>query len=81
MFIDLRSKYFFEWWKIGIVFVYVFFNFVLIIVMIIVVYERVFFKEFSFLFLDKFFDYIDRVKWVFFVLEINGIILVGLWII
>ncbi|NP_001296129.2 phosphatidylcholine:ceramide cholinephosphotransferase 2 isoform X2 [Equus przewalskii] len=77
---DSRSKYPLEWWKTGIAFVYALFNLVLTTVMITVVHERVPPKELSPPLPDKFFDYIDRVKWAFSVSEINGIILVGLWI-
>lgn len=77
---DSRNKFPLEWWKTGIAFVYALFNLVLTTVMITVVHERVPPKELSPPLPDKFFDYIDRVKWAFSVSEINGIILVGLWI-
>lgn len=78
---DSRSKFPLEWWKTGIAFVYAVFNLVLTTVMITVVHERVPPKELSPPLPDKFFDYIDRVEWAFSVSEINGIILVGIWII
>ena len=77
---EARNKFPLEWWKTGIAFVYALFNLVLTTVMITVVHERVPPKELSPPPPDKFFDYIDRVKWAFSVSEINGIILVGLWI-
>lgn len=77
---DSRNRFPLEWWKTGIAFVYALFNLVLTTVMITVVHERVPPKELSPPLPDKFFDYIDRVTWAFSVSEINGIILVGLWI-
>ncbi|KAG7458674.1 hypothetical protein MATL_G00223150 [Megalops atlanticus] len=68
-----------EWWKTGIAFVYAVFNLVLTTVMITVVHERVPDKEENPPLPDKFFDYIDRVKWAFSVTEINGMVLVGIW--
>lgn len=78
---ETRNKFPLEWWKTGIAFVYAIFNLILTTVMITVVHERVPPKELSPPLPDKFFDYIDRVEWAFSVSEINGIILVGLWII
>ncbi|XP_063116677.1 phosphatidylcholine:ceramide cholinephosphotransferase 2 isoform X3 [Cavia porcellus] len=77
---EARSKFPLEWWKTGIALVYALFSLVLTTVMITVVHERVPPKELSPPLPDKFFDYIDRVKWAFFVSEVNGIILLGLWI-
>lgn len=77
---ETRNKFPSEWWKTGIAFVYALFNLILTTVMITVVHERVPPKELSPPLPDKFFDYVDRVKWAFSVSEINGIILVGLWI-
>ncbi|KFM03694.1 Phosphatidylcholine:ceramide cholinephosphotransferase 2 [Aptenodytes forsteri] len=77
---ESRNKFPLEWWKTGIAFVYALFNLILTTVMITVVHERVPPKELSPPLPDKFFDYIDRVKWAFSVSEINGMILVGLWI-
>ncbi|KAJ8281076.1 hypothetical protein GJAV_G00063230 [Gymnothorax javanicus] len=68
-----------EWWKTGIAFVYAVFNLVLTTVMITIVHERVPAKEDNPPLPDKFFDYIDRVKWAFSVTEINGMVLVGIW--
>lgn len=77
---DSRNKFPLEWWKTGIAFVYALFNLILTTVMITVVHERVPPKELSPPLPDKFFDYVDRVKWAFSVSEINGMVLVGLWI-
>lgn len=77
---ESRNKFPLEWWKTGIAFVYALFNLILTTVMITVVHERVPPKERSPPLPDKFFDYIDRVTWAFSVSEINGMILVGLWI-
>uniref|UniRef100_A0A8C8Z5Z5 Sphingomyelin synthase 2 n=1 Tax=Prolemur simus TaxID=1328070 RepID=A0A8C8Z5Z5_PROSS len=77
---ESRNKFPLEWWKTGIALVYALFNLVLTTVMITVVHERVPPKELSPPLPDKFFDYIDRVKWAFSVSEINGIILFGLWL-
>ncbi|XP_017556901.1 phosphatidylcholine:ceramide cholinephosphotransferase 2 [Pygocentrus nattereri] len=68
-----------EWWKTLITFMYAAFNLVLTTVMITVVHERVPAKESSPPLPDKFFDYIDRVKWAFTVTEVNGMVLVGIW--
>lgn len=68
-----------EWWKTAIAFIYAAFNLILTTVVITVVHERVPAKENSPPLPDKFFDYIDRVKWAFSVTEINGMILVGIW--
>lgn len=77
---DSRNKLPLEWWKTGIAFVYALFNLILTTVMITVVHERVPPKELSPPLPDKFFDYVDRVKWAFSVSEINGMVLVGLWL-
>lgn len=70
-----------EWWKTVIAFFYAAFNLVLTTVVITVVHERVPPKESSPPLPDKFFDYIDRVKWAFTVTEINGMVLVAIWLI
>lgn len=70
-----------EWWKTIIAFFYAGFNLVLTTVVITVVHERVPPKESSPPLPDKFFDYIDRVKWAFTVTEINGMVLLGIWMI
>lgn len=68
-----------EWWKTFIAITYAAFNLVFTTVMITVVHERVPPKENSPPLPDKFFDYIDRVKWAFMVTEVNGIILTSIW--
>lgn len=70
-----------EWWKTVIAFFYAAFNLILTTVVITVVHERVPPKESSPPLPDKFFDYIDRVKWAFTVTEINGMVLLVIWII
>lgn len=70
-----------EWWKTAISFFYALFNLVLTTVIITIVHERVPPKEISPPLPDKFFDYIDRVKWAFTVTEINGMVLVAIWLI
>uniref|UniRef100_A0A3B4A7Q9 Sphingomyelin synthase-like domain-containing protein n=1 Tax=Periophthalmus magnuspinnatus TaxID=409849 RepID=A0A3B4A7Q9_9GOBI len=69
-----------EWWKTGIAFMYAVFNLVFTTVVITVVHERVPDKSLNPPLPDKFFDYIDRVTWAFTVTEVNGLILVGLWL-
>ncbi|XP_039996735.1 phosphatidylcholine:ceramide cholinephosphotransferase 2-like [Xiphias gladius] len=70
-----------EWWKTGVAFLYALFNLVFTTVIITVVHERVPDKSVNPPLPDKFFDYIDRVPWAFTVTEVNGLILVGLWLI
>lgn len=70
-----------EWWKTLIVFFYAGFNLVLTTVVITVVHERVPAKENTPPLPDKFFDYIDRINWAFTVTEVNGLVLVAIWII
>ena len=70
-----------EWWKTVLAFFYAAFNLVLTTVMITVVHERVPSKESSPPLPDKFFDYIDRVKWAFTVTEVNGMVLVTIWLV
>ncbi|KAJ8262243.1 hypothetical protein GJAV_G00164220 [Gymnothorax javanicus] len=70
-----------EWWKTGVAFVYASFNLVLTTVMITMVHERVPDKATCPPLPDKFFDYIDRVSWAFTVTEVNGMVLVGLWLV
>lgn len=69
-----------EWWKTGVAFLYALFNLVFTTVVITVVHERVPDKSLNPPLPDKFFDYIDRVPWAFTVTEVNGLILVGLWL-
>lgn len=70
-----------EWWKTVIAFFYAGFNLILTTVVITVVHERVPPKESSPPLPDKFFDYVDRVNWAFTVTEINGMVLLVIWII
>ncbi|XP_067908606.1 phosphatidylcholine:ceramide cholinephosphotransferase 1 [Heterodontus francisci] len=70
-----------EWWKTFVAFLYALSCFLLTTVMISVVHERVPPKEEQPPLPDKFFDYFNRVEWAFSICEINGMILVGLWLI
>ncbi|XP_056147514.1 phosphatidylcholine:ceramide cholinephosphotransferase 1 [Lampris incognitus] len=70
-----------EWWKTGVAFVYAVVCFVTTSIVISVVHERVPTKEHTPPLPDKFFDLFDRVEWAFSICEINGMLLVGLWII
>ncbi|KAF1381131.1 hypothetical protein PFLUV_G00171340 [Perca fluviatilis] len=70
-----------EWWKTGVAFLYALFILVFTTVIITVVHERVPDKSVSPPLPDKFFDYLDRVPWAFTVTEVNGLILVGLWVV
>ncbi|XP_033466138.1 phosphatidylcholine:ceramide cholinephosphotransferase 2-like [Epinephelus lanceolatus] len=70
-----------EWWKTGVAFLYALFNLVFTTVVITIVHERVPDKSVSPPLPDKFFDYVDRVPWAFTVTEVNGLILVGLWLV
>lgn len=69
-----------EWSKTAAALLYAVCCFILTTVMISVVHERVPPKEVSPPLPDKFFDVFDRVEWAFTVCEINGMILVSLWI-
>lgn len=69
-----------EWWKTGVAFLYAVFNLLFTTVVITIVHERVPDKSVSPPLPDKFFDYVDRVPWAFTVTEVNGLILVGLWL-
>lgn len=70
-----------EWWKTGVAFLYAVFNLVFTTVVITVVHERVPDKSKNPPLPDKFFDYVDRVPWAFTVTEVNGLILMGLWLV
>ncbi|XP_077357312.1 phosphatidylcholine:ceramide cholinephosphotransferase 2-like [Festucalex cinctus] len=70
-----------EWWKTGVAFFYAVFNLLFTTVVITIVHERVPDKSVSPPLPDKFFDYVGRVPWAFTVTEVNGLILVGLWLI
>lgn len=70
-----------EWGKTGIAFIYAVVCFVTTSVVISVVHERVPPKEHTPPLPDKFFDLFDRREWAFSICEINGMLLVGLWLI
>ncbi|XP_010868413.1 phosphatidylcholine:ceramide cholinephosphotransferase 1 [Esox lucius] len=76
-----RSGFPQEWGKTGVAFVYAVFCFVTTSVIISVVHERVPAKEHTPPLPDKFFDLFDRVEWAFSICEINGMLLVGLWLV
>lgn len=76
-----RTSFPAEWRKTGIAFVYAVVCFVTTTVVISVVHERVPPKEQTPPLPDKFFDLFDRVEWAFSICEINGMLLVGLWLI
>uniref|UniRef100_A0ABI7WCY1 Sphingomyelin synthase 1 n=1 Tax=Felis catus TaxID=9685 RepID=A0ABI7WCY1_FELCA len=76
-----RSQYPMEWGKTCLAFLYALSCFVLTTVMISVVHERVPPKEVQPPLPDTFFDHFNRVQWAFSICEINGMILVGLWLI
>ncbi|XP_062319797.1 phosphatidylcholine:ceramide cholinephosphotransferase 1 [Osmerus eperlanus] len=69
-----------EWGKTGVAFLYAVVCFVTTTVVISVVHERVPAKEHTPPLPDKFFDLFDRVEWAFSICEINGMLLVGLWL-
>ncbi|XP_063817795.1 phosphatidylcholine:ceramide cholinephosphotransferase 1 [Pseudophryne corroboree] len=69
-----------EWFKTFVAFLYALVCFILTTVMISVVHERVPSKAEEAPLPDVFFDYFDRVAWAFSICEINGMILVGLWL-
>lgn len=75
-----RSPFPTEWGKTGVAFVYAVVCFVTTTVVISVVHERVPTKEHTPPLPDKFFDLFDRVEWAFSICEINGMLLVGLWV-
>lgn len=77
----MRPSFPAEWGKTGIAFVYAVVCFVTTTVVISVVHERVPPKEHTPPLPDKFFDLFDRVEWAFSICEINGMLLVGLWLI
>uniref|UniRef100_A0A1A8LQK9 Phosphatidylcholine:ceramide cholinephosphotransferase 1 n=1 Tax=Nothobranchius pienaari TaxID=704102 RepID=A0A1A8LQK9_9TELE len=76
-----RSSFPTEWRKTGIAFIYAVICFVTTTVVISVVHERVPPKEHTPPLPDKFFDLFDRVEWAFSICEVNGLLLVGLWLI
>ncbi|XP_053548196.1 phosphatidylcholine:ceramide cholinephosphotransferase 1 [Bombina bombina] len=70
-----------EWGKTFLAFTYALCCFILTTVMISVVHERVPPKTVEGPLPDVFFDHFDRVQWAFSICEINGMILVGLWLV
>ncbi|XP_029465654.1 phosphatidylcholine:ceramide cholinephosphotransferase 1 [Rhinatrema bivittatum] len=70
-----------EWWKTFLAFLYALCCFIFTSVMICIVHERVPLKEVQPPLPDTFFDYFNRVEWAFSICEINGMILVTLWLI
>lgn len=76
-----RSSFPAEWGKTGIAFIYAVVCFITTTVVISVVHERVPPKEHTPPLPDKFFDLFNRVEWAFSICEINGMLLVGLWLI
>lgn len=75
-----RSQYPMEWGKTLLAFLYALCCFILTTVTISLVHERVPPKEVEPPLPDAFFDYFNRVQWAFSICEINGLILVGLWL-
>ncbi|XP_064173810.1 phosphatidylcholine:ceramide cholinephosphotransferase 1-like [Anguilla rostrata] len=69
-----------EWAKTGAAFAYALCCFVSTTIVISVVHERVPDKEASPPLPDKFFDVFNRVEWAFSICEINGMLLVSLWL-
>ncbi|XP_057703768.1 phosphatidylcholine:ceramide cholinephosphotransferase 1-like [Corythoichthys intestinalis] len=70
-----------EWSKTGAAFLYAVVCFVTTTVVISVVHERVPPKEHTPPLPDKFFDLFNRVEWAFSICEINGMLLVALWLV
>ncbi|CDQ93040.1 unnamed protein product [Oncorhynchus mykiss] len=75
-----RSPFPEEWGKTGVAFVYATICFIFTTIMISVVHERVPAKEATPPLPDKFFDFFGRVDWAFSICEINGMILIVLWL-
>ncbi|XP_076856767.1 phosphatidylcholine:ceramide cholinephosphotransferase 1 [Brachyhypopomus gauderio] len=70
-----------EWGKTAVAFLYAISCFIFTTIMISIVHERVPPKEVTPPLPDKFFDIFNRVEWAFSICEINGMVLVILWII
>lgn len=70
-----------EWYKTGMAFGYALCCFITTSVVISIVHERVPSKNESPPLPDKFFDLFDRVQWAFSICEINGMLLVAVWLI
>lgn len=77
----MRTSFPTEWGKTGVAFIYAVACFVTTTITISVVHERVPSKEHTPPLPDKFFDLFDRVEWAFSICEINGLMLVGLWLV
>lgn len=76
-----RTSFPTEWGKTGLAFIYAVVCFVTTTITISVVHERVPSKEHTPPLPDKFFDLFNRVEWAFSICEINGLVLVGLWLV
>lgn len=76
-----RTSFPTEWGKTGLAFLYAVVCFVTTTITISVVHERVPSKQHTPPLPDKFFDLFDRVEWAFSICEINGLVLVALWLI
>ncbi|XP_029376834.1 phosphatidylcholine:ceramide cholinephosphotransferase 1 [Echeneis naucrates] len=76
-----RTSFPAEWRKTSVAFLYAVVCFIATTVVISVVHERVPSKEHTPPLPDKFFDLFDRVEWAFSICEINGMLLVALWLI
>ncbi|KAM3835643.1 phosphatidylcholine:ceramide cholinephosphotransferase 1 isoform 3-T4 [Vipera latastei] len=76
-----RSQYPLEWEKTFLAFLYALSCLFLTTVTISLVHERVPPKEEEPPLPDAFFDYFNRVQWAFSICEVNGLILVGLWLV
>ncbi|XP_075997881.1 phosphatidylcholine:ceramide cholinephosphotransferase 1-like [Genypterus blacodes] len=79
--VGARTSFPSEWGKTGIAFVYAVVGLVSTTVVISMVHERVPPKEHTPPLPDTFFDLFDRVEWAFSICEINGMLLVGLWLV
>lgn len=77
----MRTSFPTEWGKTGLAFIYAVVCFVTTTITISVVHERVPPKEHTPPLPDKFFDLFDRVEWAFSICEINGLVLVALWLV
>lgn len=76
-----RTSFPTEWGKTGLAFFYAVVCFVTTTITISLVHERVPSQNHTPPLPDKFFDLFDRVEWAFSICEINGLVLVALWLI
>ncbi|XP_028845959.1 phosphatidylcholine:ceramide cholinephosphotransferase 1 [Denticeps clupeoides] len=76
-----RSNFPSEWGKTGLAFLYAICCFFITTMVISIVHERVPPKEEAPPLPDKFFDLFDRVEWAFSICEVNGMLLVSLWLV